>query len=75
MKALLTGRWLACGLLALNSLAAFASTPPATTLSGHLAHAPAADSVRLAYGAHRAATVLSPTGDFTLALPGLAAPV
>ena len=60
------------------ALAAFLQlpTPPApATLSGHLAHAPAGDSVRLEYGRHlgphgvRAA--LSPTGDFRVSVPDL----
>jgi peroxiredoxin len=72
MHTLLNWRWSGLGLLA---LAAFAPPAPVTTLSGHLDHAPAADSVRLEYGPHRAATVLSPTGNFQLTLPGLTQPV
>ena len=65
-------------LLAFPVLALAAATllPAPATLSGHLAHAPAGDSVRLEYGQHlgrqgvRAA--LSPTGDFRLRVPDLA---
>ncbi|MDO7853813.1 TlpA family protein disulfide reductase [Hymenobacter convexus] len=50
--------------------------PPATaTLSGHLDHAPAGDTVRLAYGQHQGRqqlrAVLSPTGDFRVTVPDL----
>lgn len=72
MHSLLPGRWLVLGLLA---LVAFAPPAPVTTLSGHLSHAPAADSVRLVYGAHRVAAVLSPAGDFRLPLPNLTTPL
>ncbi|MDO7848102.1 TlpA disulfide reductase family protein [Hymenobacter sp. M29] len=52
--------------------------PPTTaTLSGHLDHAPAGDTLRLAYGAHQGRqqlrAVLSPTGDFTVKVPDLQA--
>ncbi|WP_201980534.1 TlpA family protein disulfide reductase [Hymenobacter rubidus] len=51
-------------------------TPPAqATLSGHLDHAPAGDSVRLEYHGHiyhqRVRTVLSPAGDFRMTVPDL----
>ncbi|MBJ6111346.1 TlpA family protein disulfide reductase [Hymenobacter sp. BT523] len=68
-------------LLALPALAMGAAlrllpAPPATaTLSGHLAHAPAGDSIRLEYHQHlyhqRVRTVLSPTGDFKVTVPDL----
>ena len=52
--------------------------PPApATLHGHLAHAPANDTVRLSYGPHfgpRALkTVLDPAGNFSITVRGLAA--
>jgi hypothetical protein len=43
-------------------------------LSGHLAHAPQADSVRLQIGPRRVATVLSPAGEFRLVVAGLPEP-
>jgi len=43
-------------------------------LSGHLAHAPQADSVRLQVGPRRVATVLSPAGEFRLVVTGLPEP-
>lgn len=48
-----------------------APAPPATVLSGHLAHAPAHDTVRLQVGPHRYKAALSATGDFRLTLKGL----
>jgi thiol-disulfide isomerase/thioredoxin len=52
-----------------------AAPPTTATLSGHLAHAPAGDSVRLEYRGHyyhqRVRTVLNPAGDFKLTLPDL----
>jgi peroxiredoxin len=48
--------------------------PPATVLSGHLAHAPAHDTVRLQVGPHQYKATLSATGDFKLTIKGLAAP-
>ena len=54
-----------------------AAPPTTATLSGHLAHAPAGDSVRLEYSGHlyhqRVRTVLSPAGDFKLTVPDLKA--
>ena len=54
-----------------------AAPPTTATLSGHLDHAPAGDSVRLEYSGHlyhqRVRTVLSPTGDFKLTVPDLRA--
>jgi len=44
---------------------------PATVLSGHLAHAPARDTVRLQVGGHRYQAPLSATGDFKLTIRGL----
>jgi hypothetical protein len=43
-------------------------------LSGHLTHAPQADSVRLQVGPRRVAPVLSPAGDFRLVVTGLQEP-
>lgn len=77
MKTILSWRQLALGLLSLLSLrgvGAETATPPATILSGRLTHAPAADSVRLVYGTHRAATVLTSAGDFIFRLADLTAP-
>ncbi|WP_310392179.1 hypothetical protein [Hymenobacter sp.] len=55
-------------------LAAAPPTPPApAVLSGHLAHAPAGDSVRLSYGRVKVKAPLGPAGDFRLAVPGLQA--
>jgi peroxiredoxin len=66
---------LALGLLALRGFVATAApAPPLTVLSGHLAHAPQADSVRLQVGPRRVATVLSPAGDFRLVVAGLTEP-
>ena len=48
-------------------------TPPAAVLSGHLAHAPAGDTVRVLLGSHRYKTVLGPGGDFKLTIKGLKA--
>ena len=48
--------------------------PPVTTFSGHLAHAPAGDTVRLQFGGHWYKRALSADGDFRLELPQLAAP-
>ncbi|HET9502294.1 MAG TPA: TlpA disulfide reductase family protein [Hymenobacter sp.] len=58
--------------LLLGGLAAAA--PPATVLSGHLAHAPAGDSVRVLAAGRRYAAALSATGDFKLTIKNLAAP-
>ncbi|MDO7887059.1 TlpA family protein disulfide reductase [Hymenobacter cheonanensis] len=41
-----------------------AGPPPVTRFSGHLAHAPAGDTVRLFVGPKRAKAPLSPSGDF-----------
>ena len=65
--------------LALGAVLRLLPTAPPTTatLSGHLAHAPAGDSVRLEYSGHlyhqRVRTVLSPTGNFKLTVPDLKA--
>ena len=52
-----------------------ASVPAPAILSGHLAHAPAGDSVRLTYSQHYGRngvrTALSPTGDFKVVLTDL----
>jgi peroxiredoxin len=65
----------ALALLALRGLAATTvPTPPLTALSGHLAHAPQADSVRLQVGPRRVATVLSSAGEFRLVVAGLTEP-
>jgi peroxiredoxin len=62
-------------MLALRGLLATASpAPPLTVLSGHLAHAPQADSVRLQVGSRRVATVLSPAGEFHLEVAVLPEP-
>jgi thiol-disulfide isomerase/thioredoxin len=54
-----------------------AAPPTTATLSGHLDHAPAGDSIRLEYSGHsfhqRVRTVLSPAGDFKLTVPDLKA--
>lgn len=72
----ITKRWPTLGLLALGSLlAAYTPAPPAASLSGHLDHAPAGDSVRLSYGPHHAAAVLSAAGDFQVALANLPEPM
>jgi peroxiredoxin len=42
--------------------------PPAAVLSGHLAHAPAGDTVRLQLGQKRYKAALSPSGDFRLVI-------
>ena len=66
-------------LLALALAAALhQSVPPAPArLHGHLAHAPAGDTVRLNYGRHfgpqSAKTVLGPAGNFSIALKDLTA--
>jgi thiol-disulfide isomerase/thioredoxin len=48
--------------------------PPATVLSGHLAHAPAHDTVRVQVGQKHYKAALSATGDFRMTIKGLAAP-
>lgn len=52
-----------------------AAPPTTAVLSGHLAHAPAGDSVRLEYAGHyghqRVRAALSPTGEFKLTVPDL----
>ena len=52
-----------------------AAPPTTATLSGHLDHAPAGDSVRLEYSGHyghqRVRAALSPAGDFKLTVPDL----
>jgi hypothetical protein len=63
-------------LLLSAALRLLAPAPPtAATLSGHLDHAPAGDTVRLAYGPHqggqRLRAVLSPAGDFRVTVPDL----
>ncbi|MGI4762413.1 MAG: TlpA family protein disulfide reductase [Janthinobacterium lividum] len=45
-------------------LLAGSPAPPVTRFSGHLAHAPAGDTVRLFVGQQRAKAALSPSGDF-----------
>jgi thiol-disulfide isomerase/thioredoxin len=59
----------------LLSAALRALAPTTATLSGHLDHAPAGDTVRLDYGRHQGRqqlrTVLSPTGDFKVIVPDL----
>ena len=52
-------------------LATFGATPVPThtVITGHFAHAPVGDSVRVRYGTHRAQAALSAAGDFQLALP------
>ena len=49
---------------ALRLLASPPAAPPVTRFGGHLAHAPAGDTVRLWVGERQVKTPLSPTGDF-----------
>ena len=46
------------------SLSLLAGPPPVTRFSGHLAHAPAGDTVRLFVGEQRVKAPLDPSGDF-----------
>lgn len=45
--------------------------PSRTIVRGHLAHAPAGDTVRLWYGSQQVKTPLGASGDFTLVVTGL----
>jgi peroxiredoxin len=67
----LQGMLLSLFLFIVGLAAAAAPAPPITVLSGHLAHAPARDTVRLQVGAHRYKAALSATGDFRLTINGL----
>jgi len=60
-------------LLALSSALVGPPTPPRTVFSGHLANAPAGDTVRLFVGQKEAKTPLSPSGDFRFEFDNLAA--
>lgn len=51
-----------------------APAPPVTTLSGHLDHAPAGDTVQLDVGTRHLKAPLDPRGDFYFELKDLAAP-
>jgi len=60
-------------LSAVLPLLAALPTPPVTRFSGHLAHAPAGDTVRLFVGERRVKAPLSPSGDFQFEFKDLAA--
>ena len=62
-------------LLPLVALAGPAPTPPVTTFSGHLTHAPAGDTVRFFTNKHQYKALLGPSGDFQFTIPNLTAPV
>lgn len=63
---------LSAWLLAASLVSLVPPAPLALVLSGHLAHAPAGDSVRVEAGGHRYATALSATGSFRLTIKDLA---
>jgi len=59
--------------LALSAALHLLAGPPVTRFSGHLAHAPAGDTVRLFVGERRVKAPLSPSGDFQFEFKDLSA--